>query len=28
TAFWYLAILCAVGLVLTFITKAPAPKEA
>ena len=28
TAFWYLAILCAVGLVLTFITKAPAAKEA
>jgi OFA family oxalate/formate antiporter-like MFS transporter len=28
TAFWYLTILCAVGLVLTFVTKAPAPKEA
>lgn len=28
TAFWYLTILCAVGLVLTFITKAPAAKEA
>jgi len=28
TAFWYLAILCAVGLVLTFITKAPTAKEA
>ena len=28
TAFWYLAILCAVGLVLTFITKAPAAKDA
>jgi OFA family oxalate/formate antiporter-like MFS transporter len=27
TAFWYLAILCAVGLVLTFITKAPTAKE-
>jgi len=28
TAFWYLAIACAVGLVLAFMTKAPAPKEA
>ena len=28
TAFWYLAIACAVGLVLAFITRAPAPKEA
>jgi len=28
TAFWYLAMASAVGLVLTFITKAPAPKEA
>ena len=28
TAFWYLTILCAVGLVLTFITKAPTAKEA
>ena len=28
TAFWYLAIACAVGLVLSFMTRAPAPKEA
>lgn len=27
TAFWYMAIACAVGLVLAFMTKAPAPKE-
>jgi len=28
TAFWYLTIACVVGLALTFITRAPAPKEA
>jgi OFA family oxalate/formate antiporter-like MFS transporter len=28
TAFWYMAIACAVGLVLSFMTKAPAPREA
>ena len=28
SAFWYLVIASAVGLALTFITKAPAPKEA
>jgi len=28
SAFWYLVIACAAGLALTFITKAPAPKEA
>ncbi|MGH7408995.1 MAG: L-lactate MFS transporter [Candidatus Methylomirabilales bacterium] len=28
TAFWYMAIACAVGLVLAFMTRAPAPKEA
>ena len=28
TAFWYLVIACVAGLALTFITKAPAPKEA
>jgi len=28
TAFWYMTIICAVGLVLTFITKAPTAKEA
>ncbi|HET7853888.1 MAG TPA: oxalate:formate antiporter, partial [Candidatus Methylomirabilis sp.] len=28
TAFWYLTIASVVGLALTFITRAPAPKEA
>jgi OFA family oxalate/formate antiporter-like MFS transporter len=28
TAFWYLTVACAAGLALTFITRAPAPKEA
>ena len=28
TAFWYLVIACVLGLALTFITRAPAPKEA
>jgi OFA family oxalate/formate antiporter-like MFS transporter len=28
SAFWYLVIACAAGLALTFITRAPAPKEA
>jgi len=28
TAFWYLTMACAVGLVLSLITRAPAPKEA